>query len=130
MCEQSTILQYCQKNKSGYKGYLTQPMSEDIIERVEDYIKKHKYNIGDILFVGSTYQSRQYYGLVLVMDEPVWFDNIWDAIFTKKNLQSLKQKGVKYRPMLQSAKQYTLDLLFGGDDYEDVIEQLKSHGLY
>ena len=116
----------------GYNGYLTQPMSENILERVEQHIKHKKYNPGDILFIGSTYKSRQYYGLVLVMDteeySTVWFDSIWDAVFTKKILQSLKQKGVKYRPMLDSANQATLDLLFGGD--EDVIEKLKVHGIY
>ena len=122
------------KINPGYNGYLTQPMNENILERVEEHIKKHKYNCGDILFVGSTYKTRQYYGLVLVMDtekyRSVWFDSIWDAVFAKKILPSLKQKGVKYQPMLDSADQYTLDLLFGSDDYEDIIEKLKSHGIY
>jgi hypothetical protein len=118
----------------GYNGYLTQAMSENILERVEAHIKKHKYNCGDILSVGSTYKTRQYYGLVLVMDteqyRSVWFDSIWDAIFTKKNLQSLKQKGVKYQHMLDTVNDPTFELLFGSDDYEDIVEKLKSHGIY
>lgn len=122
------------KINPGYNGYLTQPMSENMRERIEAHIKKHNYNCGDILSVGSTYKTRQYYGLVLVMDtekyRSVWFDSIWDAVFAKKILPSLKQKGVKYQPMLDSADQNTLDLLFGSDDYEDIVEKLQSHGIY
>jgi hypothetical protein len=117
-----------------YNGYLTQAMSENILERVEAHIKKHKYNCGDILSVGSTYKTRQYYGLVLVMDteeyRSVWFDRIWDAVFAKNILPSLKQKGVKYKHMLDTVNDATIELLFGSDDYEDIVEKLKSHGIY
>ena len=127
----ATFYDIAKKINPGYKGYLTQSMNQNLLERVQEHIKQHKkYNPGDILFIGSTHPTRQYYGLVLVMDtekySTVWFDTIWDAVFTKNILTSLKQKGVKYGPMLQAMDPYTLQL-FRGDD---VIEQLKSHGIY
>ena len=120
------------KINPGYNGYLTQDMSENILERVEAHIKKcKKYNPGDILFVGSTYKTRQYYGLMLVMDNvPEQFDSIWDTIFTKSILPSLQQKGVKYQHMLDTVNDPTFELLFGSDDYRPVVEKLKSHGIY
>jgi len=127
----ATFYDIAKKINPGYKGYLTPSMNQNLLERVQEHIKQHKkYNPGDILFIGSTHATRQYYGLVLVMDTEkyttVWFDTIWDAVFTKKILTSLKQKGVKYGPMLETMDPYTLQL-FQGDD---VIEKLKSHGIY
>ena len=48
-------------------GYITKEMSKGIDERINSYINANHLNIGDILFVGSTYETRQEYGFYMVL---------------------------------------------------------------
>ena len=50
----------------GYEHYVTPDKEEGMDARISEYIRSNKVQDGDILFVGSTYESRQEYGFSLV----------------------------------------------------------------
>ena len=53
----------------GYEkaGYITKEMSIDLIGRINLHVQANQFNIGDILFVGSEYETRQEYGFYMVL---------------------------------------------------------------
>ena len=53
----------------GYEkaGYITKEMSIDLIGRINLHVQANRFNIGDILFVGSEYETRQEYGFYMVL---------------------------------------------------------------
>ena len=103
-------------------------MDENLKERMEDYAKTQKFKTGDILFVGSTYETRQYYGFYLVLDKSIEaYDHFWeDGVLHNSKL--LRKKGVKYQNMFHTISTQTFELLFEGSDVQ--IEDLQAHGLY
>ena len=48
-------------------GYITAEMSKGLDDRINSYIQTNHLNVGDILFVGSTYETRQEYGFYMVL---------------------------------------------------------------
>jgi hypothetical protein len=48
-------------------GYITSDMLPGMEKRIQDYVTAARLNLGDVLFVGSTYDTRQEYGFYMVL---------------------------------------------------------------
>jgi hypothetical protein len=112
-----------------------------LYHRMKNHIIKHKYKTGDLLNVGSTYISRPYFGVYLVVDnEAVLGDDyhgIWDAILSDTYSKKLKQHGVKYKKLLDrplpskspKTNDSMLETIIPYDE-SDIIRDLRINQLY
>jgi len=80
---------------------------------------KHKYNDGDIIFIGSTYETRQEYGFATILE----IDFICDEY-------PRFLPGVYYRDAINDINKFWIE--FNGDEYysEETIEEYKKEGKY
>ena len=86
-------------------GYITREMDKDLDKRLNGYIQENNYKSGDILFVGSTYQTRQEYGFYLVIDaKGLGSESILDYILTSEILDKIKENNVKYEKLFLEIK--------------------------
>lgn len=115
-------------------GYITREMAKGLDNRVNKYINTQNFKSGDILFVGSTYETRQEYGFYLVLDgKGINSESILDSILTTKILDELKKNNVKYEKLfLQVNKkndwiQEMFQYMFQDYDY---IERFREEGIY
>ena len=115
-------------------GYITQEMAKDLDNRVNKYINTQNFKSGDILFVGSTYETRQEYGFYLVLDgNGISSESILDSILTTKILDGLKKNNVKYEKLfLQVNKKNDWIQEMFQDMYQDYdyIERFREEGIY
>ena len=118
-------------------GYITHKMNKDLDKRLTEYINIHNFKSGDILFVGSTYESRQEYGFYLVMDGKGYScESIFDYILTSKILDKIKEYNIKYEKLFLEIKsknksQDYINQMFQDmfQDY-DYIERFKEKHIY
>jgi hypothetical protein len=114
------------------KEYVTMSKT-DFHEKIKKYLNKNKKIIsGDILFVGSDYESRQEYGFCLVIGKDVKFGEYGPKLPLR--YKSELPHNIKYEKLLQNIKNNeNFETLWFGDDYsaeDEVIELYKNAGLY
>lgn len=112
--------------------YVTMDKTE-FHDKIKEYLSKNKQiKTGDILFVGSTYESRQEYGFCIVIGKDVKFGEYGPKLPLK--YKSELPQDIKYENILQHMKSDNdLYVLWFGDDdsaADEVIELYKSNGLY
>ena len=100
--------------------------NDEFNERIRNYIQSNdSLNTGDILFVGSSYETRQEYGFVIVDKrfEPKYFHSEQgiDLIFENDNLKNyLSSNNVKYKTLFESLDDYYSEII-GYKNYEQEI---------
>ena len=93
-------------NKYDTEGYVTNGNKHST--NIEKYISKHKkLKTGDILFVGSSYCGRQYYGFIMVdkREGKKWVgaEKCTDLPFESTSLKEyLISKKIKYKELFES----------------------------
>ena len=108
-----------------YPGHFPGCVEHNIEEEYHNIIKKHiyenkhKFNDGDIIFIGDTYETRQEYG----------FATIQGNIFIIGEYPPLTP-GVYYRDAIDEINKFWNE--FNGDDFyeEHDIKTIKEDGLY
>ena len=56
-------------------GYIDDDIDENEINtKIYQFIDENKLQFGDILFIGSTYETRQYYGFVMVNEDKTFLE--------------------------------------------------------
>jgi hypothetical protein len=88
-----------------YEHYVTSEMEEGMDARIAAYIREHQLQDGDILFVGSEYESRQEYGFAIVHSDGRYSGG--EEVY-----------GSGYRGILDMAREHGLDQLL---DYEAAL---------
>ena len=100
--------------------------NDEFQERIRNYIQNNdNLNTGDILFVGSEYETRQGYGFVIVdkRSEPKCFqaEQGIDLIFENNNLKNyLSSNNVKYKTLFEGLNNYFSELI-GYKNYEEEV---------
>ena len=120
--------------KYNVEGYVTN--GDKHSKNIEKYISKYKrIKTGDILFVGSSYLSRQYYGFIIVDKRE---GNNWHGAekgtnlpFESKSLRDyLISNNIKYGDLFQNLDEH-FGYLSGYKYRPDEIENdYKKHGLW
>ena len=108
----------------GEKGYVTDDMLDGFEERIKDHIDLYKIKFGDILFVGSEYETRQHYGFRIVLEDGTTesSENGYTLVFEKGLDKKLKNNNVKYCELFQNIKSWPLcEELWLSNYYEDEV---------
>lgn len=105
----------------------------EFYKKIKEYLlDNEKIKTGDILFVGSHYESRQEYGFCLVIGKDVKFGDYGPNLPLK--YKSELPHNIKYYELLQYMKNNDeLYLLWFGDDTyaaDEIIEVYKRNELY
>ena len=108
---------------SRFPGFIEPDEERDYKLIVKKHIteNKHEFNDGDIIFIGSTYETRQYYG----------FANIEGNDFITGEYPSTGgYDGVYYRDAIDDLNEFWMN--FEGDSYflYDDITEIKENGSY
>jgi len=108
-------------------GFITSEMSKNLKERVNAYVLNQKFLLGDILFVGDTYETRQEYGFYMVTAKGTAVSS--EAIVylpgADKNLLNILQaENVKYNDLFQ---QMTDDYMFFPDDEDEKTDIINTY---
>ena len=108
-------------------GFITSEMAKNLKERVNAYVLAQKFAIGDILFVGDTYETRQEYGFYMVTAKGIAVSS--EAIVylpgADKNLLNILQaEYVKYNDLFQ---QMTDNYLFFPDDEDEKTDIINTY---
>jgi len=100
--------------------------NDEFETRLRNYIATNpNLNTGDILFVGSEYETRQGYGFVIVdkRSEPKWYHSEQgiDLVFENNNLKNyLITNNIKYKTLFGSLNKYYSELI-GYKNYENEV---------
>jgi hypothetical protein len=99
--------------------------SEEYFDTVRQYLREdteEDFHDGDILFIGSTYETRQYYGFATVINNGTDFEG--------GEYPSMYTPGVYYQEAVEEINEFWRG--FEGDDYfdDDWIQRLKDRGVY
>jgi hypothetical protein len=108
---------------------------DEFIDKIIEYLNENKHiKYGDILFTGSTYETRQEYGFFLVLEnnEVVQAEHIINTIID--NCKKLP-KDINYKNLIDDLEknyEYHYLLFFGGNDSEVniCIDALKNINLF
>ena len=126
----------CDKINPNYydEEFVTDEMLEGMEERIEKHVIDNNYKFGDILFVGSSYETRPYYGFRIVMEngklgegEPGYslpFENYIDKKLEKEN--------VKYHKLFEDIKNWDKVKYAWGEDFldDDIIPDYISSNIW
>ena len=122
------------------EGYLTEDMVPGLQERIDTYVVQQKLNIGDVLFVGSTYETRQEYGFYMVLPDrkglPVAqaFEGVVYAPNDPRIRTILQQTGVLFNALFkQMADSEEFQFMFFPDDEDEkteIIANYRAYGLF
>jgi len=107
----------------GFPGFIEEDQEKEYILSIKQHITENKYNFndGDIIFIGSTYETRQYYG----------FANIEGNDFiTGEYPSTCGYKDVYYRDAIDDLNEFWVN--FEGLEYFtiDDIKYVKENGTY
>lgn len=109
---------------------------DDFNNKIKEYINNHsEINTGDILFVGSTYETRQNYGFVIVdkRNGNSWYNSEQgiDLVFENTEFRKyLSSNGIKYQELFQSLNKYFLELSGYAYESDEVIESYQNNNLW
>ena len=115
--------------------YLSVDDSE-VDKLVLNYLNNNKeINTGDILFIGSTYETRQNYGFIMVdKRDGVKLINSEQGIdlpFEKDELKNyLSQNNIKYKELFNSLLKYFSELSGYNYEKEAVAEDYHKYGIW
>lgn len=113
-------------------GYVKMNIKE-FNNKIKNYIEQNEdIKSGDILFVGSKYESRQEYGFCLVIDKDFFQCNYGPNLPIK--YKDKLPENINYRNLLEFMKndEY-LDSLWYGDDmyaYNEILQKYIENKLY
>ena len=89
--------------------------------------------MGDIVFVGDTYETRQEYGFKLVLEKGESISSVYGPSLILDNKQMLEKSKIKYNNLLNKFKrvsndteEYWNELWYGAQDENDIIEEYLS----
>jgi len=106
----------------GFPGCVQRSFEDEYHNIIKKHIheNKHKYNDGDIIFIGSTYETRQEYGFATI--KGIDFINGEYPQFLS---------GVYYRDAINDINKFWMEFN-GVDEYysQEVIEEYKKEGKY
>ena len=103
---------------------------------VLSYLNEHnEINTGDILFIGSTYETRQYYGFIMIdkRDGIKWINSEQgvDLPFENNELKDyLSNNKIKYKELFNSLSNYFSELSGYKYDKEDIAEDYNNSGIW
>jgi hypothetical protein len=101
-----------------------------------NYLNEHsEVNTGDILFIGSTYETRQHYGFVIVdkRNGIKWINSEQgiDLPFEKSEFKNyLSKNKIKYKELFNSLPKYFSELSGYNYEKEEVAEDYFKNGLW
>ena len=113
-------------DKDYHLNYYLKIDNDEFKTRLRNYIATNdNLNTGDILFVGSEYETRQGYGFVIVnkISEPKWHDSEQgvDLVFENYDLKNyLITNNIKYKSLFESLNKYYSELI-GYSYSEDAV---------
>ena len=89
---------------------------------IKDYIKNNnEFKDGDIIFIGSTYESRQYYGFATIIgDRYIQHENLIDEYF--RNIPGVYYKHCINEINIFWSKNFKFDNFFGPYEIEESIK--------
>ena len=108
----------------------------DLDSLILNYLKSHhEINTGDILFTGSTYETRQYYGFIIIdkRDGIKWINSEQgiDLPFEKSQFKDyLSDNKVKYQELFDSLPNYFSELSGYDYDKDNVANKYHKYGLW
>ena len=115
----------------GYSGYIREDFEEEYHSIVREHIRnnKNKYNDGDILFLGSTYETRQEYGFYYVCD---YCTDICNGEYVYECISKQRYK-LYYNHVLFTISQFIREVLDSDICANEIldpdyIEELKKEG--
>jgi hypothetical protein len=108
-------------------GFIKGDDSDEYYQEVRDYLREHpgQFRDGDILFIGSTYETRQEYGFATVINNGTNFEG--------GEYPKMTTPGVYYREAMDSIDEFWRGLEGFGyfDNDRDLwIQELKESGNY
>jgi len=117
-----------------FNGFVSMNYDE-FKNKIIAYLNENKHiKCGDILFAGSTYETRQEYGFYLVLENN---DFVHEEYIINTIIDNYKElpKDINYKNLIDDLKkyhEYHYLLFFGGNDSEidDCINSLKNINLY
>ena len=95
---------------------------EKLDKKIINYLKNNsEIKTGDILFVGSTYETRQYYGFIIVdkRDDLKYYsaEQCIDLVYSDENfMKYLSSNNFKYKELFEGLNDYFSEL--SGYNYE------------
>ena len=106
-------------------GFIT-PFMEINEEKIIKYSQENNFNIGDILFAGSTYQFRQEFGFYLIgeknqlitFESPSYIPLQYHEILVKNN--------IKYKELFTEIEKWYANILFF-EDWLNKLETIKKY---
>ena len=108
-------------------GYITSEMAKNLAVRVNAYVLNQEFLIGDILFVGDTYETRQEYGFYMVTAKGTAVSSeaiVYLPASNKDLLGILQAENVKYNTLFQ---QMTDDYMFFPDDEDEKTDIINTY---
>ena len=105
-------------------GFIPYEDSEEYFEQIREYLQENPedFQDGDILFVGSTYETRPEYGFATVINNGKDFEG--------GEYPRMDTPGIYYKKAVEDVNKYWNKI--EGQDYfdEDWIQRLKNRGVY
>tara|TARA_B100001287_G_C22657434_1_gene518540 strand:- start:1412 stop:1816 length:405 start_codon:yes stop_codon:yes gene_type:complete len=108
----------------------------DVDNNLSNYLIEHKeINTGDILFIGSTYETRQCYGFVIVdkRNGIRWINSEQgiDLPFEESEFKNyLSKNKIKYKELFNSLPKYFSELSGYNYEKEEVAEDYLKNGIW
>ncbi len=112
----------------GYRDRYIEPDEEDeYIETINDHIasNRHKYQNGDIIFIGSTYETRQEYGFHIISD-----CELTQTTQQYHDYYHFMHDGVYYKGVIEECDEFCQRVCGVPFCDEDFIEKLIEMGVY
>ena len=103
---------------------------------VSNYLKYHnEIKTGDILFIGSTYETRQYYGFIMVdkRDGNNWINSEQAISLPFENtslLSYLSDNNIKYKSLFASLSKYFSELTGYSYEKDEVASDYLDSGIW
>ena len=106
--------------------------------KIKDYIEKNEIHVGDLLFIGSTYETRQEYGFILILENNKYIGSE-DMFFNiPKHKDILKRNNIKYKNLIEDfldRKEEFIPSIFIGDwrvdeSIKEIIDEYKTAGIW
>jgi len=97
------------------KEMLSQEQEKTLTARVKAYLQSHPaIQYGDLIFLGSSYETRQEYGFRLVLDDGDTMAGESGLDLPLRIAPALQQRGIHYRKLLEHMQKRS-------DDYEEMM---------
>ena len=108
----------------------------EVNTQVLNYLNEHsEINTGDIVFIGSTYESRQYYGFIMVdkRNGIKWINSEQGIYLPFENSEFenyLIDSNIKYKELFDSLPSYFSEISGYNYDKEEVAKDYHKYGIW